>query len=190
MITFKDRFQQLIDEDFSGSQAKLAKHLGFSPQRISLYTKGERSPDIETLLSICEKCDVSVSWLLGTSAVKVPDERTQAAAKITGLSERAVKELVGPLFAVPEMKNLLSALISSHELLDALRNIILARNAQALDECYDEAEDESSALQSMSEILASIGRLVLSGDEAVRFFKQEAKSAFERFVDDQVDKPL
>lgn len=54
-------------------QADLAQKLHTRQQTIGNYETGERSPDIETILKLCEIFDVSADYLLGRSALPSPE---------------------------------------------------------------------------------------------------------------------
>ena len=54
-------------------QADLAKKLQTSRQAIGNYETGERSPDVETILKLCEIFGCSADYLLGRSALPSPD---------------------------------------------------------------------------------------------------------------------
>lgn len=52
------------------SSTEFAKKIGLSRQTVGFYLNGDRIPDSETLLQICEKCGVSADWLLGLAKEK------------------------------------------------------------------------------------------------------------------------
>lgn len=70
--------------DKNMSQADLAKKLGVSKSRISMYELGEREPDFETLELIADYFNVDMGYLLGDKGVSTyvmtPEEKAIAEA--------------------------------------------------------------------------------------------------------------
>lgn len=63
-MEFKDRLRDLrLQRGYS--QVELGKKLGLSNSTISMYERGERKPDFETLDLIADFFNVDVSYLLG-----------------------------------------------------------------------------------------------------------------------------
>lgn len=63
-MEFKDRLRELrLQRGYS--QIELGKRLGLSNSTISMYERGERNPDFETLDLIADYFNVDVSYLLG-----------------------------------------------------------------------------------------------------------------------------
>lgn len=63
-MEFKDRLKELrLQRGYS--QVELGKRLGLSNSTISMYERGERNPDFETLDLIADFFNVDVSYLLG-----------------------------------------------------------------------------------------------------------------------------
>lgn len=63
-MEFKDRLKELrLQRGYS--QIELGKKLGLSNSTISMYERGERNPDFETLDLIADFFNVDVSYLLG-----------------------------------------------------------------------------------------------------------------------------
>lgn len=54
-------------------QADLAQKLHTRQQTIGNYETGERSPDVETILKLCEIFDCSSDYLLGRTALPSPE---------------------------------------------------------------------------------------------------------------------
>lgn len=63
-MEFKDRLRDLRTQK-GYSQVELGKRLGLSNSTISMYERGERQPDYETLDLIADFFNVDVSYLLG-----------------------------------------------------------------------------------------------------------------------------
>lgn len=74
-------------------QEQCAKDLGISRGALSFYENGERKPDAEILVRMCEYFKVSADYLLGLSDVESVDPDIQTACELTGLSEEAVNKL-------------------------------------------------------------------------------------------------
>lgn len=67
-MDFASRLKELrLKKDLS--QAELAKKLGVSKSRISMYELGEREPDFYTLELIADFFNVDMDYLLGKKAV-------------------------------------------------------------------------------------------------------------------------
>ena len=89
---FPDRLQDLIDE--SGKSIKtLGKEIGISPAALSKYQNGFAAPGLEAIYKLAKYFDVSADYLLCLSDTRSTDLDTQSIGKMTGLSERAVKEI-------------------------------------------------------------------------------------------------
>ena len=68
MADFKDRLKELRTAK-GISQQELAEELSVHTMTISGYERGIRRPNFETLDALADYFDVSVDYLLGTSAV-------------------------------------------------------------------------------------------------------------------------
>ncbi len=85
-------------------QEQCAKDLGISRGALSFYENGERKPDAEILVRMCEYFKVSADYLLGLSDVKSADSDVRKVCEFTRLSEKAVDNIsqlkdVAPLTA-------------------------------------------------------------------------------------------
>jgi len=71
---FTERFRRLLSE--SGmTQQEAADVLGLSRSAIAGYATGRRMPDVETLLKISCRFDVSIDWLVGNDDVRGQADR-------------------------------------------------------------------------------------------------------------------
>ncbi len=52
------------------SQKEFSEFLAMPPASISAYEKGRNSPTLEVLVTIAEKCNVSLDWLCGLSGTR------------------------------------------------------------------------------------------------------------------------
>lgn len=90
---FAKRFKQLRT-DKGLSLQKIAQDLNVTAQSLSLYEKGQRTINIDLLKRIAEYFGVSSDYLIGLSDVAATNTDLKAACDYTGLSEKAVAEIV------------------------------------------------------------------------------------------------
>ena len=91
---FQERFSELVKErEFS--QKEVAEGVGITRQAVSLYTTGQRTPDINSLYKICNFFNISADYLLGLSEVKSFDFENKAINKKLGLSEESIDIIEG-----------------------------------------------------------------------------------------------
>lgn len=90
MPVFRERLRQLMGEM---SVTEFANTIGLSRQTLGFYLNGNRIPDCEMLVQICNKCNVSANWLLGLSDTKSLDTNVAAVMQYTGLTEDNVNYL-------------------------------------------------------------------------------------------------
>lgn len=64
MSEFRDILRQLRIKE-NKTQDELAKELGISRSSVSMYERGEREPDFETLEAIADYFNVDMNYLLG-----------------------------------------------------------------------------------------------------------------------------
>lgn len=88
---FRERFLQLKGDR---TTIEFAKNLGIARATVGFYEAGERIPDALGIEKICRVCGVSADWLLGISDTKTLDITTKAICEATGLSEKAVEDLI------------------------------------------------------------------------------------------------
>lgn len=86
----------LLRESKGVSRQAAADALEISRASLEYYEKGQRLPDIQVLSKIADYFNVSADYLLGrTDVARIdPTQKMQAACEVTGLSEKAVKNLV------------------------------------------------------------------------------------------------
>ena len=73
MATFATRLKQLRAEK-GLSQPQLAEQIGLTKQTISLWERGERRPNFETMVSLAEYFKVNLKYIIGTSDDPAPQE--------------------------------------------------------------------------------------------------------------------
>ncbi|WKY47055.1 helix-turn-helix transcriptional regulator [Eubacteriaceae bacterium ES3] len=91
-ITFKKKFNELIKLN-NLTQKDAADGIGITRQAVSLYTTGQRTPDINTLYKICGYFEVSADYLLGIAEQRTSDIDEKKISEITGLSDKAIRRL-------------------------------------------------------------------------------------------------
>ena len=64
---FKERLEEIRQQMGNLSNTEFAKRIGISRQTLGFYLNGDRIPDCETLVQICQRCNISSNWLLGLS---------------------------------------------------------------------------------------------------------------------------
>lgn len=91
---FKTRLN-ILKGDLSVSE--FAEKIGLSRQTTGFYLNGDRVPDAQTILQICQECNVSADWLLGIAPenVQTTDTKLRTVSEVTGLSDVAVRTLSG-----------------------------------------------------------------------------------------------
>ena len=89
---FKVRLNYLIEEK-GVTQKELADYVGITRQSIGFYTRGERSPDINTLKKICEYFNVSADWMIGRINKRVTNITNNEIIEKLGLSDASIKVL-------------------------------------------------------------------------------------------------
>lgn len=90
MPVFRDNLRELMGDL---SVTDFAQKIGLSRQTVGFYLNGDRIPDCETLVQICQKCNVSANWLLGLSGPKNPNPEIAEIMHHTGLSEDSISFL-------------------------------------------------------------------------------------------------
>lgn len=81
---FRQRLNELLGDM---STTEFAEKVGLSRQTMGFYLNGDRIPDAETLLRICEKCNISSDWLLGITNDR---NRQPCAVDELGLSPKII----------------------------------------------------------------------------------------------------
>lgn len=90
---FAERLIQLRNER-GLSRQQVADDLQISRASLEYYEKGKRAPDIETLYNIADYFHTSADYLLGRTPNKTTNPKLQEACNYTGLSEKAVENLI------------------------------------------------------------------------------------------------
>ena len=140
------------------SITEFAGKVGLSRQTMGFYLNGDRIPDAETLVRICEKCNISSDWLLGLSGDR---NRQPCAVDELGLSSNAVQNIAIHRH-IPQIMHGLNTLLESEKFMCFLSEIYLLS-------CYigDEIERlEKKAAKITSPLLGVSKMLHISGNDA------------------------
>lgn len=74
------------------SYAEAARRIGLSERRFGNYVKGDREPDLATLVRICQALNCSPSDLLGMESQAKSSRKTDRTAKLVTLCEQMTEE--------------------------------------------------------------------------------------------------
>lgn len=90
-----EHFQEIFNKRlfYDKPVNELVELLGVRKSSIYDWSKGVSFPDIESLIKISRKCNVSVDYLLGLTKYNSLDGNYQSASRVTGLSEDTIKAL-------------------------------------------------------------------------------------------------
>ena len=86
------RINSLIGEQ-DKTQKDLADYLKISPNVVSYWCKGERTPNTEQIIKISKFFNVSTDYLLRKTNIQTADTDLKAICEYTGLSEEAAEKL-------------------------------------------------------------------------------------------------
>jgi len=93
---FPKRLRELLDRK-GETQGKLADYLGVKRQTIGYWKDGVTSPDVNGIIGMADYYNVSTDFLLGRSEVETLDIDIQAIHEKTGLSEKAINNILNAL---------------------------------------------------------------------------------------------
>lgn len=90
---FTKRFRKKVTEN--GGVTAVAKLTGISRTTINYWFQGTRSPDMDNLMVLCDKLNVSADYLLGRVEEfnATDDEMVRHITEYTGLSNRTIEKL-------------------------------------------------------------------------------------------------
>ena len=94
---FSDRLTE-VREERGIKRQQAANDLGITRASLEYYEKGQRKPDTEILLKLCDYYKVSADYLLGISNAQITatdDEQLKIVCDYTGLSEKSIQGLKG-----------------------------------------------------------------------------------------------
>lgn len=90
MSVFQDNLRNLRKQH-GYTQEKLSELLGIGREKIVIWEKGGRSPDLNELLKICDIFDCDLDYLVGR--IEQPTHSLQDISDITGLSIKSIEQL-------------------------------------------------------------------------------------------------
>lgn len=64
------------------SDAEVARRIGLTEQRYGNYVRGEREPDLETLVRICQTLEMSPNEALGWETAPTPSKQSNARSNL------------------------------------------------------------------------------------------------------------
>lgn len=111
-----------------------AKMLGITRPTLRFYERGERTPDIETLVALHNATGISVEYFLGLSDSKGVDQ--SAASRVTGLSAASVEKLKADEVA----RTVTDFLLQSPHIDDVVKLIVMLREVS-----FDALEDSGKS---------------------------------------------
>ena len=97
---FKTRFK-VLRIHYDMTQAQFAELLEVNPTTIFRYEDGQALPPLDTLLNICNKCDVSLAWLMGEGVLIPKKDATLLPSADT--SNRILVEVLEELKNIREL---------------------------------------------------------------------------------------
>lgn len=134
---FKERLRTLKG---NASKTEFAKTIGISRQSMWFYLNGDRIPDCEILVQICQKCNVSANWLLGLS--EDPSIKSASVDEL-GLSPKSVSALLN-----------IRAMEDASEILEVL-NMLLVDSSVIFAKTIKHAKDCIRSLYSRRETIST-----------------------------------
>jgi len=90
---FGERLLKLREER-NETQQQLADAIGITRQSLSRYETNDRTPNIDLVYNIAKHYNVSADYLLGLSEIQSSDKKIETACEVTGLSEKAINEII------------------------------------------------------------------------------------------------
>lgn len=210
---FKERFRGLYDLSGCSSIAEFSRRLDMNRQSVDRYYNGERCPDSSALTQICEKMKVSADWLLGLSDVKSSSSDIKDVCEITGLSEKAVEKITA-VKPYRDTKGLLPTIDYNEAdgkltkegiekqkkkkphysmMVSTLSKLIETERFSGLIIAYKRFLDSAtklkeSTLQTPDNRLNDLETVVLSRDEATRYYMQRVIDEITIICDDEYKK--
>lgn len=167
-------------EQKSTTQNELAEYLNKTRQSISYYCDGSSSPDWETIVKIADFFNVSTDYLLGRTE---DPSRLPSIVDDLGLSLKAVNTIEGlQIFDIPDNQILfrnasshalavLNCLLESPDFHEVLGNLLMCFDSFWIKACGRQFDGDDYELE---EEMRDAGHIVLKGDDAARFYANEA----------------
>jgi len=159
----------LLREEHNETQLQLAEAIGITRQSLSRYEADERTPNIDLAYSIARHYGVSVDYLFGLSNVQTVDKDIKTACKVTGLSEKTIKEIEK----------------YSDNAIEILSHMILNKN---FSEMLDDIEKALSLNNNSCTLKTPKESFIMSSREAEIFFKQCAMEELRTIIEELREK--
>ena len=177
---FPTRLRSLLEKN-NLSQEELANYVGVKRQSIASWKDGKTLPDIESLLKISEKFNVSSDFLLG----KTEDpKRNPSAVDALGLTPGA-RDILENDKNTPKLSELISSIIENKMFFFAQLNLGLAVETVEASRNYDEITFKNY----MSEAQRN-GLTVLRPESAAVYHIREAQKIVSDCIAEYMDKLL
>ncbi len=113
MATFSQRLKELRKQK-GLSQQQLAEAIGLTKQTISLWERGERRPEFDTMTDVADYFSVNLSYLLGTSDDPTVPEVAQEDAESWAQGEEveSIRDVANQMAQLsPESRKIVEATI-------------------------------------------------------------------------------
>lgn len=140
---FQERLDDLVQVEKKTKKmtdTRIADEIGISKASLSKYLNDNAEIGINSLVKIAEYFNVSFDYLLGFSDIKSPNVELKAVCEYTGLSEKAIQNIIK---YKGDMSDILSTLLSYPELLQLLGEIKEASWEIALGDYLKEKDIEN-----------------------------------------------
>lgn len=142
---FPTRLRELIAEK-QVTHAQIAEVAGVKRQTVGKWCTGETIPDILSITNIAKEYDISSDWLLGLSEAKSKDIEISGIVKYTGLSEKALKNIMqakmSPINSQNAYSNVLNQFLESTYICLAIYNVIDYEASIEAEELYSNIHNE------------------------------------------------
>ena len=175
------------------SQAQLSALIqeqggGTTRENIAKWESGKSTPDVNSLIALCNALECDLTYLLGV--IDTPKQEVYDIQACTGLSEKAVSNLVELKQGEPNIGiELLSKMLESKELMEALVNIGRGRDTQQrLEEqtaFYEEGDIQKMKLaQDISNHFrsGSTKYVIVQGEDLVALYYKNAADTMSRLI--------
>ena len=191
---FPKRLRLLLDRK-GETQGKLAEAVGVHRQSIGQWKEGSTVPDINSLNKMADYYKVSTDYLLGRVDVESPDIEKQAICKVTGLSLKAVEDLLWQnkySKADPNHPELISELLENPMFdiaLSSLHNAVFSINRFYTSD-YTNDKKIDAAINALEAEANKIGATVLWHFDAIGHYAHDAQRYISDCIGEYVDKRM
>lgn len=167
-------------EERCKTQESIAKMTGKTRQTVSQYVNGISEPGYDVLVKIADYFDVSLDYLLGRTS---DPNRAPCAIDELGLSLKAVETIEAiAMYDTPNGQiqfgsasshalDVLNCLLESPDFHDVIGNLLMCFDSLCINACGRRFEGDDYEYEAE---LRDAGHIVLKGDDAARFYANEA----------------